>query len=158
MIRLLTLMKRRIPMRRVWIPLLAAVFCIPPTLAAGMEPGLWQMTVAGHLRVPGAALNAPVRRRSTLCMAPREPAENVFLPQHHQLCLTDHHALGASREAWSIRCAVPHGQVAQKGWTQSTARTFLAHWRMVETPDQGPASTTTMVMKGRWVAPDCGKK
>lgn len=145
-------------MRRVLIPLLAAVFCAPPALAAGMEPGLWQMTVTGHIQVPGATLNEPVRRRSTLCMAPREPVENAFLPQHHQLCLTDHHALGAGREAWSIRCAVPHAQVAQKGWTQSTARTFLAHWRMVETPDQGPASTTTMVMKGRWTAPDCEKK
>ena len=145
-------------MRKILIPLLTAMFCMPSALAAGMKPGLWQMTVTGHIRVPGANLNEPVRRRSALCIAPHEPAENAFLPQHHELCLTDHHALGAGREAWSIRCAMPHAQVAQKGWTQSTARSFLAHWRMVETPDRGSASTTTMVMKGRWTASDCRKK
>ena len=142
-------------MRNILIPLLAAAACVPSALAAGMALGLWQVTVTGHVRVPGANVNAPLRRRSALCIAPDEPAENAFLPQHHTLCLTDHHALGADREAWSIRCATPHAQVAQTGWTQSTAHAFLAHWRMVETPDRGPASTTTMVVKGRWTAPDC---
>ncbi len=145
-------------MRKILIPLLTAMFCMPPALAAEMAPGLWQMTVTGHIRVPGATLNEPVRRNSALCIAPHEPAENAFLPQHHEICLTDHHSLGADREAWSIRCTMPHAQVTQKGWTQSAAHSFLAHWRMVETPDQGPASTTTMVMKGRWTAPDCRKK
>ena len=145
-------------MRKILIPLLTAMFCMPSALAAGMEPGLWQMTVTGHIRVPDANLNEPVRRHSALCIATHEPAENAFLPQHHEFCLTDHHALGAGREAWSIRCAMPHAQVAQKGWTQSAARSFLAHWRMVETPDRGPASTTTMVMKGRWTASYCRKK
>ena len=146
-------------MRDILIPLLAAAFCVPSSaLAAGMTPGLWQVTVTGHVRVPGANVNAPLQRRSALCIAPHEPAENAFLPQHHAFCLTDHHALRAGREAWSIRCTTPHAQVAQTGWTQSTTRSFLAHWRMVETPDRGPASTTTMVMKGRWTAPDCGGK
>ena len=145
-------------MRKFLIPLLTAMFCMPPALAAEMAPGLWQMTVTGHIRVPGANLNEPVRRRSALCIAPHEPAENAFLPQHHELCLTDHHSLGADREAWSIRCTMPHAQVTQKGWTQSAARSFLAHWRMVETPDRGPASTTTMVMKGRWTTSGCRKK
>ena len=123
-----------------------------------MEPGLWDMTVAGTVHVPSANVSEPVHRSMQVCIKAHEPPAEPFLPAHHGPCTTTHAPLANGREQWNIHCTTPHATVNQVGWIQSLPQTFDSHWQITE-HITGPASyatETTMRMKGRRAGPDCG--
>lgn len=123
-----------------------------------MEPGLWQVVIAGTVHIPSPPTNEATSRVVQVCIKPHESPAKPFLPPMHGHCTTTHKPLASGREQWNIHCTTPNGAVDQLGWIQSQAQNFDSHWHMTDNITSPTRYTveTSIHMKGHWIGSNCG--